>query len=489
MSSLARNTVIYGVGVVLSRAVSFLMLPIYTRFLSPGDYGILTLLQMTTDVTAILLSAGTTAGVLRFYFKSEDQRDRHTVIDTALTLLAGLNGIGAVLLVIAAPWLATMIFKGEAGPGLIRITAGIFFLDSFVIVPLLFAQAQERAKLFVGANAAKLVLQLTLNLLFLVVFEWGVRGVLLGALVSNLIIGTALTAWTLRQTGYHLSRKVFRELRRFGIPYQFVTAGTFILAFGDRFFLQASHGLQVVGLYGLAYQFGFVLLSLGELPILQAWNPQRFRAVTQPREVRDAGYAEGFLLLNLTMISLAVGISVFIRPFLTIMSDPAFHPAATYVPVILAAYVMHGWTDVVQFGIDVSEQTKYATLGTWISVVTIVILYIVLIPPFGAMGAAVATVGGFAVRFTSYYVFAQRLWPIAYHWPPHVRLVLIAIAVVLLNLAVHPEGFLRQSAVGTAFSAVYAATVWLVVLGRVQRRRAVRIFKGLLRTVRATLAH
>ena len=115
---------IYGVGVILSRAVGFLMLPVYTRFLSPGDYGVLTLLQMTTDVTAILLSAGTTAGVLRFYFKATTDRGRHAVIDTALTLLAVLNGIGAALLVVGAPTIAAVVFKGEAGPDLIRIAAG-----------------------------------------------------------------------------------------------------------------------------------------------------------------------------------------------------------------------------------------------------------------------------------------------------------------------------------------------------------------------------
>ncbi len=204
MSKLARNTIVYGFGVVLSRAASFIMLPVYTRLLTPGDYGVMALLALMTEVAGIALSAGTTAGVLRFYFKADTPHDRHTVIDTALTLLAGLNGIGAALLMVFAPWLSAVVLKGAGGPELVRIAAAVFFLEAFILVPLLFAQVQEKARLFVGANLVKLLLQLSLNLLFLIGFGWGVMGVLLSTLIANTLVGTALTVWTLRQTGYRV---------------------------------------------------------------------------------------------------------------------------------------------------------------------------------------------------------------------------------------------------------------------------------------------
>ena len=123
-------------------------------------------------------------------------------------------------------------------------------------------------------------------------------------------------------------RRLKSDLRRFGVPYQLVWAGTFVLTFGDRYFLQASHGAAVVGLYGLAYQFGFLVGSLGYMPVMRAWNPQRFQLAAEPRPIRDARYSEGLLYLNLVIVTLGVGLCLFSTPVIAIMSSAAFFEVA-----------------------------------------------------------------------------------------------------------------------------------------------------------------
>ena len=104
--SLARDTVIYGIGTVLTKIVSFLMLPVYTRVLAPADYGVLQLLQMVSDIVAIAISAGTTAGFLRFYYKTNSPAERHRLAVTTFALLLGLNTIGSLALLGSASWVA-----------------------------------------------------------------------------------------------------------------------------------------------------------------------------------------------------------------------------------------------------------------------------------------------------------------------------------------------------------------------------------------------
>lgn len=469
--ALGRDTLVYGLGVVLSRVVSVLMLPIYTQFLTPADYGTLQLLQMTTDVAFVLFAAGTTAGVLRFWFKAADERERSEVMSSAMALVAMLSAAAAGAVALASPLIARWALGGGGSAGLVQLSAASFLLESMFAVPLLYAQAKQRSALFVGANAVKLLLQLLLNVLFLVVLRQGVAGVLLGTLIANLLVGGWLAHAMLRETGFRISREKVRELRRFGLPYQLVWAGTFVLTFGDRYFLQASHGATVVGLYGLAYQFGFLVGSLGYAPVLRAWNPQRFQLATEPRDVRDAKYNEGFLWLNLVVITLGVGLSIFSTPVITVMADAAFHPAAVFIPVIVAAYVMQAWTDVAQLGIDVSEQTRYATIATWISMAVIVVLYALLIPRWGAMGAAVATLIAFILRFFLFYRFAQRLWPVSYDWAPTLRLTALGVIAVVTELFVRPHGPLAQSGVATLIALAYAGAVWIAVLGPRDRRR------------------
>lgn len=460
MRQLGRNALIYGLGVVLSRAASFIMLPIYTRFLTPADYGIVELLEVTLDIVGILLSIGIARSVMRFYFKATTEPGRRAVVSTAFFLFSALNLVGSLILISTAPWIWQFGLKGAGSPVFVHIAAWSFFIQSFITMPLLLAQAQQRALLHVTANVGKLFLQLILNIALVVILQKGVWGVLVSALIANALFGTILVIWMFRETGFRFSLSVMRDLRRFGIPYQFAEAGTFILTFGDRFFLQATHGLAAVGLYSLAYKFGFLLMALVSIPFLRAWDPQRFDLASRPRALRDQKYNQAFLYLTLAVISAAVAICLFIRPLLTIMSAPAFHPAAILVPVIVAAYITMIWADIVQFGILVSERTTYMIYATWIAVVIIVALYALLIPPFGAMGAAVATFVGFAARFSLLYYWSQKLWPVSYHWTPALWLLALSVFVVLVDIILNPGTMASQLVLGTLLLCLFFVTAW-----------------------------
>jgi O-antigen/teichoic acid export membrane protein len=289
----------------------------------------------------------------------------------------------------------------------------------------------------------------------------------------------------MRETGARPSAAAARDLRRFGIPYQIATAGTFVLTFGDRVFLQAFHGLAAVGIYGLAYQFGFVLVNLTSAPFFRAWAPQRLQmASSLPRATRDARYNQAFRYLNVLVIAAAVAISLYAWPLLAIMSAPAFRPAAVVVPVILAAFVVQIWTDVVSLGIEVSEQTRYASYATWMGVALILALYAILIPPLGGLGAALATIGGNLVRFGVSLRAAQRLWPVAWDWHQPVRIAVLGGFIVGASVVVPPPSWAGQLAIATVFMAVFAAAVWVAVLSRRERAQIL----GLLRAPRTALS-
>ncbi len=352
LRALGRQTVIYGLSYALSRAAAFVMLPIYTRFLTPADYGVLNLVQMTLDITAILLSAGIVTGVFRFYVKAETDRARSQVVTSAFYLLEVFNLIAAALLFAAAPRIAAIVLDGAESAGLVRIAALAVAFEAFTIVPLLLIQVRQRAGLYLAASSARLVTQIGLNVLFVVVLERGVEGILLSTLLTNLGIGLLCSGWMFRQVGFGTGREAARDLVRFGLPYRVAQAGTFILTFGDRLFLKAFHDLTTIGIYTLAYQFGFLVMYGAAIPFLQAWNPQRFEIAKLSRVERDAQYNRGLRYFALAVVTLSVAICLFVTPVLGVMSDPAFHPAAALVPILVAAYAFQAFTDVVEHGIQ-----------------------------------------------------------------------------------------------------------------------------------------
>lgn len=475
---LGRNTLVYGLGSILGRAVSVIMLPVYTKYLSPAEYGVLQLLEIAGDITAILFTAGIRSGLQRFYFKAASEDERNKVIFTTFALEMALSIAGTVALVACANVVQRVVLVGAGTSDLVRLAAINFTLGTLTAVPMLLLMIEQRAALSTIAGLARLAMQVTLNVYFLVYRHLGVESILLSTTITNSIVGVALVGWMVARTGMRVSRAVIRDLRRFGVPYQIATAASFILTFADRFFLAQNKGVSDVGLYGLAYQFGFLLYSVSSGPFLSAWVPQRYEIVSLPRAVRDASYARGFLYFNLVLATAAMGIVVFVRPVLAVLTPVSYHGAAAIVPIVVAAYLVQSWGDAVKFGIDVSERTSLYTRASLIATAVVLVFYALLIPRYGGAGAAIATLIAFAVRFGFALYWSQQVWPVTYHWNRSILLTVIATVICIPAFTLPVTHAAGQFVLGVALTLVYAGLVWRFVLDDTHRT-------GLLEVVRA----
>lgn len=457
---MGRDTLIYGVGFVVQRATSLIMLPIFTRCLTPTEYGVLHLLAMSLDVASILLAAGVTAGVFRFYFKTDDARERRGVMFAAWAMMLAFNILGAGALWALATPIAEHVLKDAGSANLVRIVACSFAIDPLVTVAMLYLQVLQKARAYTAISIGRVLIQLGLNIWLVVFLGKAVWGVVVGTLATLIILAIPLSVWFLRRTGATFARWAFGALFWFGLPYRVSAMGAFILAYVDRYFLNETHGTDVVGVYSLAYQFGFVVGSLSVAPFLLAWDPRRFKMAKRPRAERDAFYNRGFLALSVLAISVTVGISLLVTPTLVVIANPAYHGAAVLVPLIMLAYVFQGWTLVFEFGIQVSERTRFAAWATWIGVAVVIAGYAILIPPYGAWGAVFATVVGYAARMVAAFAFAQSLWPVDYRFAAHLRVLVYGAIPVVGWFLVHPDGFLAQLGLSAAMLALYAALLW-----------------------------
>jgi len=475
---LGKNTLVYGAASIASRVVSVIMLPFYTRYLSPAEYGLLQLLDITVDVTALLFSAGIRTGLQRFYFKATTDEERNSVVSTTFFLEMVLSVGGTLALLALANIVHRVVLVGAGSSDLVRLAAINFSLTAMTAVPLALLVIEQRAALQTFATLAKLAVQVALNVYFLAYRHYGVESILLSTTISSSLLGILLVVWMLSRTGMRISRAVVRDLRRFGVPYQITTAASFIITFGDRFFLAHYDGAAEVGVYGIAYQFGFILYMLGSSPFLTSWAPQRYELASHSREERDESYARGFLYFNLILMTAAMGIVVFVRPAIALLTTSDYHSAAFLVPIIVAAYVFQSWGDAVKFGIDIAERTTLYTAASWIATAVVLIGYATLIPLYGGYGAAFATLLAFAVRFGFALYWSQKVWPVAYAWRRPILLAAITVAVCLPAVLLPVTRTSSQFALGVALTAIYAGLTWQFVLDDTHRL-------GLLEVLRA----
>jgi O-antigen/teichoic acid export membrane protein len=477
LAAVGRQTAIYAGGMLLTKALSFLLLPLYTHYLSPADYGVIQLIEMTFEIVAIVTGSRLAVGIFHFYHKAADDRGRRAVLSTAALMLSGSFAMVALASAAFAPAISHLVFGGHQHEWPIRIAAAAFAFQGLCIVPQAFLRARESPTTFVAVNVASLVLQAGFNVLFLVVLGFGLSSVFLSNLIASALIGLWLAGDLVRRVGLRFDPASARDLWRFGLPLVLTQVATFILTFGNRYFLKAAGTETDVGLYALACQFGLLPTSVAYMPFSLVWDPMRFRIARQPD--RDPLFAQAFIYLNALLLSATVAVVLFVDDIFHVMAAPEFGAAARLVPVILVAYLLQAWSGVLDLGIMFREQTRYNTIANWLAAGVALAGYVLLIPRYLGMGAAVATVIAFAARTLLIFVMSQRLFPIRYDWWPVVRLLLYAAAPTGLGALLPPLPMAGSLAARGALLLGFGACLWW---GRVlpddHRRRLVALARG-----------
>ncbi len=388
---------IYLFGDLLRYSVSLVMLPIYTRYLTPEDYGTVELLSMLIDFAAILFGARVGQSVFRFYSHAETASEKKSIISSALLLGFTFNGLGALVVILFSEQLSSLVFSTPDFRDEIILLTVTMFMIPLTEIPLVHIRAEKKPWQFFFFSLIKLILQLSLNIYFVVFKGLHVEGVIYSAVISSTIMAILLTGRSLTKAGFNASLTICKKLFTFSLPIKIATIGSFYLAFGDRYILNQYTDLSQVGLYALGYKFGFIFMMLSWVPFEKMWDTEKYTLHKTPHA--KSAYQKTFLYFNLFMITLGLCISLFVKDLLKIMSAPEFHSAYEIVPIIIFAYIFQAWSKYCDLGILLSKKTAQIAVAETIAVIIITIAYLTLIPTYGIHGAAWATVIGFITRF------------------------------------------------------------------------------------------
>ncbi len=467
IKNIGKHTFIYGVGMVLSKLASFIMLPIYTHYLTPADYGVMELLATTIDVIGTVAGIGLANSVVKFHAEYNDPQEKREVLSTASMATVGIAMLVALGGFAFSSGLSELILKDAGRPLYFQVFFLIYLLTTAEALPLLYLRIRNRSRLFVALSLAKLIGMLSLNILFVVYLRMGVLGVLYSSLIVTGLSGLTLSTFMLRQTGLHFSLTKLKAMASFSYPLMFVYLGNFMLVFSDRYFLSQYGDIAQVGIYSLAYKFAFLLSALAFTPFGMVWGPQRFE-IARRADAREI-FSRVFVYLNIVVGGIGMGLALFVEDFIEVMSAPAYHPAHRLVAILLAAQVMHHWTAYANMGLLLKNRTGLFARASYIGVAAVIGLNFLLIPPWGMYGAAAATLLAYGVRFTAVNIAAQRIYPIDYRWATIAKMYAIFGAAVGLRAILPPSPLPASLAESTALALLAGCAVYFMVLSPDER--------------------
>ena len=405
----AKHIAIYSVGTIIRQLASFIMLPIYTSYLSPADYGVVGLLVVMVSLFELLLGARFAAWVPKFYYETNDKITQSTVVSTALFITAASSIIATVIVAAASTPISSLLFGSVKYSSYVAIYGVMLFTMAIESYGLTFLRLQERPYLFIANSIIKLVVQLSLNILFVVHFDMGVFGVVISGVISSSASAIFAAIYILHHTGFLLSGNLSVRLFKFCWPLWLGGLAGLYIGSSNRFFIRIFGDLDQVGLFELATKFSAMLAMLIWDPFSQWWQTERFK-IYRTEDNGVTVFPVVFNGMSCIMLLAAAGIAIFSQPVILLMADASFHSAAGAVPILAFAVLVNNLTGFFFFSFLVTEKTIYITYIRYFSAAVITIFYFLLIPPLGYIGAAWALMAANTVVLIASYLLSKRFF-------------------------------------------------------------------------------
>jgi O-antigen/teichoic acid export membrane protein len=428
---LARGALTYAVANFVIKTLNLLLLPLYTRFLSPADYGIISLAETLAAALAVGLGLGLDSGMARLYFQYvSDPLKLNRYVSSCLRFAAIWTLAVVTLMLLLGGWLLPSVAPRFSVPfyPFIAMAIGTTAFMQLVQYRLILYQVQQRARSY-ALLAIVLFFATTAAIVTLVVFaRWGAFGMLFGKLLAAALIAVGVVHLLRPWVSAPLEWKFVRETLPLSLPLIPHYLMALCLVTADRFILAHYRSLQEVGLYSLAYTLGMAMFLIS-VSIGQAWQPIYFDTARRDGGRHILGKISSSLAIFFTAIAI---LGVQVAPYFARLLDSRYLPIVRLIPWVIASYLLHAFFGLFQLALLEAKRTKFIVVASAVAFVLNIGLNFWWIPRLGMYGAAYATLGAYGAEALLMYYYAQRVFRLSYDWQQiSAALTLFALALAL----------------------------------------------------------
>lgn len=409
LKRLLKDGAIYGFGALLARGVNILLLPLYTRLLSPEDFGISELAATLALLLGIVFPLEISQGLTRFFpsAKTEDEKTEY-----ASTAVIYIMVICLIFVLISLPFAKPLsLYFLESDDQMLMVLAllNFFFLAIYNLSAQLL-RCQFLALKFSIVNIVFSLVSIVGSIFTVAVLQIGIRGVLLGNL-AGYIAGSGLALFFAHQNlVWRFNFKKLKEMLAFSAPLVPSALGYFATLYINRIMLKFMLTITDVGVYNIAYRI-VSPVNLAVATFLSSVTPlvyEKYATESTPLEI-----ARIFRMFFCTGLVLIITISVFSQEILFILTTKEFYNAATIVPVLTLSALLSGIYGF-NYGLYIAKKTGLIALINIFSGLINILLNFLFIPMFGVIGAAWATcLSIFLNTFVSLWL-GQKYYPIPF---------------------------------------------------------------------------
>ncbi len=423
----------YGIGILGSQLIIYVMLPFLTRYMPQEEYGVVSVITAMYAFLNNLTNAGLPSATFRYFNAGQDANDQRITIGAAQFLFfifAFLPAMGILLF----PKPISTLLLGSGQYALVFQTVACFLVVSSMNT---FGSVILRIRVRPFASSIHDIILITcktgLTLLLVIAYDQGVLGYWLGQLIGE-FIGLMFMIWFIhRDIVFEVSRERIWDLVKFGFPLIPATLSMNILRLFDRYIIGALAGLEQVAVYDVGYKVGTLILFL-IIPFRTAWIPFAFSVANKPEAPKIFRDVLTYIAAGCTFLIL--GVIAFRVEIINIIAPATYSEALTVVGWVAVSQLFLAAYHIFSIGPMVKDKTRDLAWTALTAAGINLLLNFILIPLIGILGAAIATFVGYLILAILTYNLGRQVITISIDWKRLSRLLLSSGLIILALLAI-----------------------------------------------------
>lgn len=408
-----KHTFYYSLSNLSSKLVGFILLPLYTKYLIPQEYGMFVTIEITSFILIDLLSLHSHTAVMRWCANTKSEMERKRIISTAFFPLITILSIILFSFLPFTSNLSMLFFDTGQYSYYFYYLVFISFIAVVNQFSLSLLRFYEKSKRFLLINLARFATVVGLNVYLLTNTEMKIESIFISQLVGYFLVFVLSISFTLKRIKLLFDRKVFNSIIEFIWPLIISTFLILIMTNIDKYIIKFILGDSDVGLYTL----GFRIASLINIVFIQSFQlgylPYAYKKLNESNSKRFFSKVLTYYTLIITYAVLIL--AVLSGPFLImISSSKEYFEASTVIPFILFSFIFKGMSFIFAMGFHFSRKTLYNIFVSLVTLLVGVISYILAAQNWGITGVAGTTCFVMILNTVISYKLSQKIYPIDY---------------------------------------------------------------------------
>lgn len=430
IKEIGKHSTVYTISNLLTKAIGVILIPIYTRFLTTSDYGIISIVIPLIQAFMIFYSFGMSSVVSRFYFDFKDRSEEQKSFFG--TILLFILILGFTISIILSIWSKPLFLKIFPGIDFYPYILCVLWIAFFMLVydlKLTIYRVRGQSISYGIFSVLKFVGVIVLTLITVIHFKMGAFGRVISEFIIVIVLFIVIGISLLKDINFRINLTYLKSALKYAIPVVPHAFSGVTLGIVAKYFLNINEGLSSAGLYNI----GFLIASIMNLIIYSinlSWSPFFMKLVTEKKEGAKPIISQLTTYYCLFIFFAGLSITLFSEEIVKILTTKDYYAASTIIPILIFNYIITGLYYMVSTKIFyIKSAIKFLPIITISAAVLNIIMNYFLTPEFGISGAAWSNVISTTYIFLFAYFVSQKVYPVRYEYK---RIILLSFITLLL---------------------------------------------------------